>query len=274
MIQKLASLLYLPPPNGYASAVPFLKNLQKYPPKHELLIYSEHDYGLPNMVKLKVSPEVIKTQHPRAIYPSKGQVDHRISNLVFLTGLQLAREKKFSHVIYLEADCRVGRACWDEVMFQEYFAFEKPQIVAGSLAFYNPASYSPLALKRWQDVVVKNTARNFPCPTYGWSGSSTRHPTCVFANGALSVLDMEWMQKFFKLESAFKEASDDLAPFDMQIGMKVWDLFAEQSYDYVGQLHSVFSGYGNLVNTEQDRVEWLRSGAIVGAHQIKSAVEL
>lgn len=270
-MSRLASFIYLPPPDAYPSALAILENLRRFPPAHDLIVYSDYAHDWPGLIRLKVSPEVVLSHDGIAKGdPKRGQGDHRISNCVFLTGLQIMLAAGYTHVIPLEADCRVGRSGWDVEMFDEFFKLPQPCIAAGSLGFYNPASYSPLALKRWQEIVVRNTARNFPCPTYGWVGSTTKHPTCVFPNGALSVLDLSWMQKFFTLTSVVKEAVN-IPPWDMQIGVKIWDLFKEDAYDKVGQMHTIFSGNGDIITTEESRMAWLRSGKISAVHQVKSS---
>jgi hypothetical protein len=267
---KLASYLYVPPPSVYPSALAILENLRRFPPAHDLVVFSEYPHDWPGLIRLKVSPDVVKKVDGTANFG--GRQDFRPSNVVFLTGLQLVRDLGYDFVIVLEADCRVGRAGWDTVMFEEFFNLGRPCIAAGSLAFYNPANFSGKALKKWQAVVAKNTARNFPCPTYGWVGAAQQHPSCVFPNGALSILDMDWMKRFFTLENAVAEAVN-MGPWDMVIGTKVWDQFAEDAYEVTGQLQTIFSSYGDIITTEESRMAWLRRGEIVGVHQVKSMVQ-
>ena len=270
---KIGSFLYLAAPEDYPSTLAIMENLRKFPARHDLVVFSDYAHDWPGLIRLKMSPEVaLKYDGPAKGDSRLGQGDHRISNCVFLTGLQLMRDMGYTHVIVLEADCRVGREGWDAVMFDEYFKLPSPCIAAGSLAFYNPANYSPKSLQRWQEIVAKNTARNFPCPTYGWVGAATKHPTCVFPNGALSVLDMSWMLKFFSLNNAVKEAAG-IAPYDMEIGVRIWNEFKEETYDVVGQLHSIFSGNGDIITSEISRLEWLRKGSIVAVHQVKSMAQ-
>lgn len=263
---KLGSILYLPPTKSYANANAILENLKRFPPHYPLLVYSEVDYGWPGQILLKISPEVAKETDGVA---NQGQLDFRIANTVFITGLQLARRAGFTHIIYLENDCRVGRGGWDRIMFEEYFQLGRSVIAAGSLAFYNPANAGPVALRRWQQIVAQQTRKNFPCPTYGWVAAAIKHPSCVFPNGALSIYDMTWMQRFFKMDNAVYEGVN-MGPFDMVVGEKIWEKFAEDSYDVVGTLRTIFSGYGEVVTTEAERLAWLRSGEIVAVHQVKS----
>ena len=264
---KICSFLYCPAPASYPAAAAMLENLKRFPPKHDLVLYSEHDHGWPGQIKLKISPEVVKTFNGPAY---NGKQDFRISNVCFLTGLQIIRNQGYTHAIALEADCRVGCKDWDDAIFSEYFSLGRPCITAGSLAFYNPANHSAKALSKWQAIVALNTARNFPCPTYGWVGAADKHPSCVFPNGALSVVDVTWMQRLFALENAVSEAVN-MGPWDMVIGQKIWEMFAEDAYEVTGQIGCIFSGYGDIVTTESQRLEMLRTGRVVAIHQVKSA---
>lgn len=266
MTTKLGSVLYLPPTKSYAHANAIIENLKRFPAKYPVIIFSEFDYGIEGQILLKLSPEVARKADGPA---NMGAQDFRIANTIFITALQMCRNAGLSHVIYLENDCRVGRSGWDEVMFDEYFSIGRPLTCAGSLAFYNPANAGPKALRRWQNIVALNTRKNFPCPTYGWVAAAKQHPSCVFPNGALAIYDMSWMQRMFTLENAVNEGVN-MTAFDMAVGERLWNMFEEDAYEVIGSLRSIFSGYGEIVTTEAERMEWLRSGKIVAVHQVKS----
>lgn len=252
-----ATILYLPPPHAYKSATAILENLAKYPAKREMIIFSEHNYELPGQIVLKISPEVVK-----------GRTKFAINNLAWLTGLRIAKERGITHMICLEADCRVGEG-WDENIFDEYFNLGRPCIAAGTLAVYNPCASGLKAAKRWENLVARNVRKNVPIATYGWMQGDQKGPSCVFPNGALSVQDVMWMEKYFPLNDTVKLAVE-LPPFDMAIGLKIWETFQEESYDVLGHLDCIYSGYGDALTTEEERLNMLRSGAVVGIHQVKS----
>jgi len=266
---KVGSILYLPPPTAYTSATAILENLSRFPPKHELLVYSDHDYGIPGQIRLKLSPEVARQVDGVA---RMGKQDFRVNNAIYITGMQLARAAGFTHVIYVEADCRVGRPGWDDVIFDEYFNIGRPCVVAGSLAFYNPCNSGEKGMQRWQQIVARNTTRNFPCPTYGWVGAADAHPSCVFPNGALSVMDMAWIKRLYTLENAIAEAVS-IGPWDMATGQKLWEIFAEDAYEVTAHLGCIYSSYGDVITTEEQRLQMLRDGTVVGVHQVKSAAQ-
>lgn len=261
---KLGCLLYLPPPNvGFATV--FFEHLQRYKRATELILYSEHHW--PGAIRLKANPEAFRSVRTREGAPSK----FAIANATFVAGLRIAWLNGFTHVLVLEPDVRVGRHYWDQEIFEEYFDLGFPCIAAGTLACFNMCNHSPLAAARWAELVKRNKRRNFPIASYGWLGGGVKGPSCVFPNGALAVYDLAWMHKLFGLDSVnYHEVAQDTA-WDQLIGLKIWDIFKEDSYLVVGHLQSIFSGYGEIVTTEQMRQELLTSGDCCAIHQVKSA---
>ncbi len=268
---KIASILYVPPPSAYPSATAILENLKRFPAKHNLIVFSEHDHGWPGQILLGAGPDFIKS----ASFPNGQPNPWALNNLVFLTALRIAIANEVSHLLYLEADCRVGRKDWDECMFDEYFSLGFPCIAAGSICAYNPCNWSREAAQRWEHLVTTRNRqpdgtvrKNVPVATYGWVPAANKHPTCVFPNGALSVLDVWWMAKLFSLDNTAKTAAE-ITAWDQALGMEVWRRFEVKSYDVLGFLETIYSGYGEVLTTERERMNWLREGRYVAIHQCK-----
>jgi hypothetical protein len=259
---KLCVATYLPPPS-FGCAKVFVENLELFPPRVPLLAYSDHPW--PGAIALKGNPEQVK----RATFANGKINPFAINNLLWLTGLRIARDQGYSHMLYLEHDCRVGVKNWDDRIFEEYFSIGRPLVAGGNLACYNPCNHSPEAARRWQKLVAGNVKRNLPIPTYGWMGASNQGPSCVFTNGALAIYDVAWMGQMFDLSNTMDIAAAESA-FDMVLGVRIWDIFFEDSYEVFGHLDSVFSGYGDVLSTEEERLQWLREGRYVGVHQVKS----
>lgn len=264
---KTASIAYVPPP-AFGCAQEFWDNLQSNPAKGELILFSDHDW--PGVVKLPTPLE----QWKNASYPSGQDAGKRnpfaINNLLYLTAIRIARERGISHMFYLESDCRVAPG-WDARVWEEYFSLGRPTIAAGTLATYNPCNFSAEAARRWARLVARNIRRNVPIATYGWLPAAQVSPSCVFPNGALAVYDLAWMQQLWNLDESVLTAVSNSA-FDMVLGTLVWQRFAEDSYEVFGYLESVFSGYGDILTTEAERLAMLRDGRVCGVHQVKSKV--
>ena len=262
---KPALLLYIPPPKVPNTQV-FLDHFTKVKVGTPVIWYSEHDWKLPNLRMMKADPERWRNATTPDGQPNK----FAIPNVTFFTGLRIAMLEGFSHVLVVEPDCRFGRDYWDLEILEEFANLGTPCIAAGSLATYNPCNWSPLATKKWEALIARNQRKNFPVTTYGWKGAGQKGGTMVFPNGALAVYDMTWMKRLFPLDNTVQLATSQTA-WDFAIGQRIWDVFAEQSYDVVGLLNCIYSGYGDLVSTEQQRQQLLMEGKICAVHQVKSA---
>lgn len=258
---KLASIGYVPPPE-FGCAKEFYENLMKFPAAHELILFSE--YAWPGAIQI---PDPIDFKN--ATFPDGKPNPFALNNVLFLTALRIARRQEISHIIFLESDCRVGVKAWDDVIFEEYFSLGRPTIAAGTLACYNPCNYSPEGARRWVKLVSRNDRRNHPVATYGYLSAAVKAPSCVFPNGALAVYDVAWMGQLWDLENTGACAMANSA-FDMILGTLVWERFAEDSYEVLGYLESIFSSYGDVLTSEEDRLQLLRDGKAVAVHQVKS----
>lgn len=258
---KISVLGYVPPPSFPAAEV-FLANVRQFKTACPLILYSDHPY--PDTLRIK-SPDGMTNRLNEAGEANK----FAVNNLIFFTAVRIAISQGITHFIYLESDCRIGRDHWDGVILDEYFGRHEPLIVGGSMAIYNPCNGGAESARRWADAIGKNVRKNIPIPTYGWKGAADTTGSCVFVNGALGIYDVEWLKKMFDLEDTTKTARNATA-WDMQIGLELWKMFGANAYDVVGNLNSVFSSYGNTLTSEEERLQMLRSGTVVGVHQVKS----
>lgn len=265
---KLGIIGYVPPPS-FGNPRVFLDNLSKFKHDNELLLYS--DYNWPDVIRLKGSPEsVLPLLETR---PDGTKNIWAVNNLVFLTGLALAQRSGFSHIIYLESDCRLGKDHWDTIMFEEHCALKHEPVCSGTLVCWNPMSGGLASAKRWNDLIVRtNKKRNFPIPTYGVGASREGTPS-IFPIGALGVYDMAFMSQCFDLTKTMELAAQ-MHAWDFVIGDKIWAKFGLDSYDKVGNLQSIYSSFGNQITSEEERMNMLASGKVCGVHQVKSTATL
>src|ERR1043165_6500137 len=135
---KPVVVCYVPPPN-YGHGEAFLKNVRHWRTDVPLLIYSDHepwkpDVGVP-------SPEHVKRRGRAWL----------VNNLVFLTGLQIARQHGYTHFLYLEEDCRVFGDGWAERVLTEFESF-KGAVMGGTPVVWNPMASGPGVLKNmWEN---------------------------------------------------------------------------------------------------------------------------
>lgn len=260
---KLCTVGYVPPPSvGHPEA--FLRHLARRRTTN-LILFSDHSW--PGVLKLQRSLSGIT-----GTFPNGQSNKFAIPNAIFFTGVRIAMSQGYTHMITIESDCRVGCDDWDQRIWEEYFGLGKPVVAAGTLVCYNPANHSPSALRRWRDLIRRNTHKNFPVATYGWLGAGVTGPCAVFPNGALAVYDLAWLCRLFDMENTLKWCTS-ITAWDMAIGTTLWERVGEAAYDYVGMLETVFSGYGNLVTTQDERRRMLINGEVVAYHQEKGDFE-
>lgn len=264
---KVASFCYVPPPTVGFSQV-FWDNLNTFPPKHDLIVYSDHRWSNTSIL-LKANPEILRGRVFRSGPHAGKENPFALHNGLFLAGLKMCRERGVSHALYVEADCRVGRKDWDDVIFDEYFSLGRPCIVAGTLSVYNPSNYGIPAARKFEKLVKNPPAHGIPMGVYGFHSAATQAASCIFPNGALAIYDVAWMLQMFDVDNQVAQSEENTA-FDMALGHRIFDLFSEDAYEVVGSLGSVYSGYGNVLTTPEVRRELLTSGKVVAMHQEKT----
>lgn len=298
---KPCCVAYIPPPSiSYAEA--FLRNITKFKPKHDLILYSEHPW--PGVKGLAGTPEAIKNERDR-----QGRAkEFALSNLVFYTGMGLANAGDYTHALYVEADSRVGCEHWDERIFAEYLKQPIPQIIGGSVVLQNPANSGIDGQRRADELIRKNTRRNFPIPIYGNKGALDNSGSCVFCNGSGTVIDLAWYKLLFTEEERSPEVQDaprghqfglqrrsqsvyvengnggangfwamklarESRPWDVELGTRIWQKFGADAYDVIANLSTVYSSYGDVLTKEAERLAMLKNGVAL-VHQVKSNAEI
>lgn len=263
---KLGVIVYLPPPHvGFPLS--FLENIKNFPPANEFLIYSDHDYSKewPSIVRLAGSPEIAKT--------TKNAM--AVNNLIFFIGLRIAiQQKGWTHVMLVEADCRVNVAGFDEILFQEMIAKNRYAITAGSMVVFNPCSFNRTAAERFERFVCETRGtRPLPMSITGSSNLAEFRDSCVFPNGAFAIYRLDWMLKTYPQiagnPNEYIQLSQTKVAWDYQVGIDLWNEFKEQAYDKVVCLDQIYSGYKNVMSSEEERQQWLTEGRVIGVHQIK-----
>jgi len=261
MNEKLAVLCYCPAHVGESEA--FLKNLDNFPPKHDLIMYSD-TLEREGCIKLGGSIDVAETPKNKMSKP----------NLIFLVGIRIAASQGFTHVLILEPDCRVNRRHWDSVIFDEFFAKNPMAVCGGSMVIFNPSSHNQNAARKFEKLVADNIESPMPFAITGTGNLAEHRDSCVFPNGALAIYNVSWLVKTFPeiagTPEKYIERAQNMKTFDYEVGIRMWTEFKEDVYDKVVHFHSVYSGYGNILSSEDERKELLTSGKVVAVHQIKS----
>lgn len=293
---KLGSIGYVPPPNHPKlgkCAQSFVLNMEKFKPTYSQLLYSDYiEYGF----KPIANPEGIGGQDRNPKWA--------VNNAIFISGIRLAVIAGFTHIIYLEADCRVGTPGWDAVIFDEYFRLPFPAVAAGSLVSHGCVNGGQEFFRRFSDMIAMNRRDKsqhlipiygVPCPPekQGQFPSSpspniippgdarTSFKPAVYPNGALGVYDVAWLAELFGIQrdGKFKDGYSTMdvvlgVAWDHLIGMKLYDRFGVDLFDVVAHMDSVYSGFGDRLDTEADRLKLLTDKRAVAVHQVKSGATI
>lgn len=274
---KPCVITYLPPPS-FGCATAFHQNLTSFKTHYPLLVYSE-DQSWPAAIKLRASPEFMKG----SMYPNNTVNPWATNNLIFWTGVAIALDHGYTHMIYLESDCRMRGDGWDKVMFDEFDGAitgnSLGKLMGGSALCYSPCNRliegDPSAGRRfarkWQHFMHHYAHHQFPIPAYGGGGASEMKEQIVMINGALGVYDLAWLKTIGpKIREKTAEFCAQTTAWDYYLGRKLVEKYGESAFDYVAHLDCVYSGYGDVMFTEAERIKLLTDGRVVGVHQVKS----
>lgn len=256
---KCATYAYLPPHRlPYSEA--FYNNILHFRHTHELHLFSDHKWDCAISIQ---DPELVKY----AREDHGAQKLYAVSNLLFLTALRMAHADDVTHMLYLEADCRVGCDGWDGFIFEE-FAKHKGALNGGFLMVWNP-SFGGRAVKVEFDKAMVRWLKNGD--GFGPDIYSDRREPCVYANGCASIINVAWAVKEFGVENTVQTATR-ISAWDLEIGRRLWAEFGPATYGKVAHLKGVFSTYADTSSTEAERIQMLRDGRALVAHQVKSSI--
>ncbi len=251
---KPAVIAYLPPPS-HGNPQAFLANMQANPAGVDVHFYSDHAaYG----VNPCQSPTVVF--HPHAKF--------RISNHAFLSGLKLAIDKEVTHMLYVEEDSRVLGDGWAERLFQEFLTYPNAT-TGGTPVAYNISDSGHIALRRVTEFAADYLrAAGTPMTIHGYEPHFYFYP-----NGSLSILDVQMMQAFFPagFENDISRSARTNMAWDEIIGRSLWATYGVDVFDHFAPSVLSYSGCGDRVYTEKERIEMLESGSKLAVHQVKSS---
>lgn len=280
---RTCAIAYLPSQNDprFPTAA-FLQNLRENPPAGEILLFSDHPqpntpYPVISMVQPFDRPEL---KQARIVKPGTNEtVENRAAtnNLVFLAAVRIVEKQGFTHFLYLEADLRVKNHAsgkWDERLFKEFFSYPRHLLLAGSIVSYNPYNYTLKAALRFEQFLEesKQLGRKNPIPSYGWLSAADGKGFNTFANGAGGIYSVAGINLLLpeRLNEPDTKVAKSIWAWDFHLGLRLFEKFKTDVYDIIAYLPSLYSGFGNVLNSEADRLRMLEDG-MAAVHQIKSA---
>lgn len=255
---KVGTITYSPP-RGKLNSEAFMENLAKFKATYPLYVLSDDQSWNPSQVI--PNPEIIGRR------PAWG-----LNNLLFFEALLVAKKAGLEYFLYIESDSRVGCDGFDDRIFSEFFNRYRNGIAcAGSPVAWDICSGGRDFAARVIDQVFRyQSAGALPACIY-----SSKHPFdqsggCYYPNGSLAVYKTEAMCTVFGgFDNDLPSFSKQITAYDLALGKFLWNYHGPRAVEHVGWLTSCYSGYGNAITTEKERLQMLVDGSKVAIHQVK-----
>jgi hypothetical protein len=263
---KLGVVSYLPR-REVGNVDAFLANLDNYPTKYPLHLFS-HEYskrpgviGIPANIEDAVNPDSDGKKNLVHIY-----------NMAFYTGVSIAASMGLTHFIFIEYDCRFGRKNWDAILFREFFLKNPNAACGGTPVMFNPCSYNLETARGYEQYVASNEKKLMPMATAASGKFGERQLPSLFPIAALAIYNVAWLLDIFPEISKHKtvQLAHTSKLHDLEVGQRLWKQLEHKVFENVTWLNSEYSGYKDILSTEDSRREMLESKKVVAVHQIKS----
>jgi hypothetical protein len=255
--KNLCIFVYLPPP-GVGHTEVFLKNLRDFPPHNRVFMISEHPW-----------PGVTKIVNPVSLV---GKDYQKIYNLLLVESLRIARKEGYSHMLYLETDCRVKGDDWDDRIYTEFLE-HKQAILGGCLAICgdltSPAFNSQFTklTNKYNSNDSNGVKRNWPIIRQG--NYRTNHPI-VFVNGAPAIYEVKAILEIIEEEQKQNNLAQ-VKVLDADLGWMIGRKFGIlESFNKIVHLPLVLATGGETIIPFSDRTSQLTDLKVAAIHSIKT----
>jgi hypothetical protein len=299
-VSKTVVCGYVPGPQ-FKGSTAFMENISRNKIVGDYFFMSDHHaYGFSG-AQLAYPPELHEAVLARK--QEKGTTAPCISNLVFIFCLARASREGYTHMLYVESDCRFKGNGWDAIMFEEFFSQPFPALAGGSVTAHSMINGGGEFYRRFTQY-FKEKQKNLPLPVFGIQVASFRDAKnafqegapqiispgdfraelfpikpSIYPNGAIGIYDVGMLREIFGMnpDGTFKPDYNAVKvvswpAWDYMIGIALYERFGLEVFDVVAHLETCWSSYGDSLTTEDERLQMLRSGVVRGIHQVKSEV--
>lgn len=255
-------------PARYGTPHAFLSNMARFPTKHPLLLLSPVDYP------------GVKYRADLAEHALPGGHKTSAHNYAFLQCARAAKEMGWTHFLFVEDDCRVNCAGWDDILFRQFD--HRNHLLSGTAqGWINGGQLDATPFWDWYlKAVITLSSGDYALPynlgirIWGgpWGDGSQVGKTILFPNGALSIMSVPFIDMLFDLDGDIMGKAKERYTWDYEIGIAMRKIFGTSAFEKVGVLKRVHSGYRDFTNKEKDRRAMLQNKehGIVAVHHIKT----
>jgi glycosyltransferase involved in cell wall biosynthesis len=263
---KHGILMYLPNLTGKHEKT--LDNLSSYTHSRNgipIVVYTDGD--IDNASKYPF--EFIKIDPLPKMYDGMVPVHYKYATWAFFEGIKIAQAKNWEYFFCYEWDCKIGKDRWYDILWQEHLNWPYEPIMTGTPVFKCPLHESGNLLQGSMDYRYRYSKE---CGLY--MNIEHVNPHSLYTNGALTFYNTKETARYFDYELKFVGDSqsnhmDTITSWDLEIGIRLFKQYGEQSFEKVGWLPSSYSGCGDYYYNQSQRESMLSSGQKVVIHQYK-----
>ena len=248
-----------------------LENLSSYKKsKHPLesVVFSCDDLEVPekyNLNFIKINDDDFDRTTPKPRWTKNSAVPF----WGFIKAIEIALEFNWDYFLYYEWDCMVGQDYWYDTLWQQCLSWQEEPYLMGTPVFNYPSSHSSNMQQASLDYrykYAKDCGLNML--------TQEVDPYCLYTNGALTFYKTEIAKKYFQKELDLPKLNRSIlnqapAPWDIEIGYRIFNDIKEKSFNKIGWLPSSYSGCTDQFYNKKQRLEMLDSGMKVAIHQWK-----
>jgi hypothetical protein len=238
----------------------------KYP--LESIVFSCNDLDVPEEYNLNFI-KINNDDFDRTIPKPRWNKNSAIPFWGFISAIEIALELQWDYFLYYEWDCMIGQDYWYDTLWQQCLSWQQEPYLMGTPIFNYPHSHHSnmqQASLEYRYKYAKDCGLNML--------TQEVDPYCLYTNGALTFYKTKIAQKYFQKELSLPKLNRSIlnqapAPWDIEIGFRIFNDIKEKSFNKIGWLPSSYSGCTDTFYNKKQRKEMLDSGMKVAIHQCK-----
>ena len=246
-----------------------LSNLSEYKKSKkdfQIIVFSCYDLEIPDHYNIRFVQIDDDFNNTKVSRYSKSDA---IGFWAFIKAIEIAKELEFDYFFYYEWDCMVGADYWYDILWDECLSWQEEPIMMGTPVLKYPITQNSNLLTGSSDY------------RYHYSKECKLDmlvercsPAALYTNGALSFYNTRIVESLYKKELSIDSFKRSLrasapAPWDLDIGTRVLEVYKDESFNKVGWLPSVYSGCGDVYYNKKQRKQMIESKLKVAIHQYK-----
>lgn len=224
------------------------------------VLYSDNQLNGVNYIKFNKMPEMQSGLYRKC---------DKYAFWAFMEAIKIAKEKEWDYFFCYEWDCLIGQDYWFDTLWQEHLSWPYEPIITGTPVIRMPKIVSGNFFQGAQDYIY-----NYSKQCNLSMNIDQVSPTSIYTNGALTFYNTKKLCEFFanELNNNIIDKSqhvDEVGPWDLDLGIRIYNKLKDESFKRVGWLPSSYSGCGDFCYNEKQRLNMLETNLKIVMHQYK-----